>query len=581
MNNTNLSSMQNSIVPLSQLDKCVHLLDDIIKYQDSGLPTSLNQLYPDFCNYALFLEGVQYPFFYKFRHIIGTNIVKLFSFLSKKTNEFKYRLTSDEAFYFLCAFGKEFGIDNVREIFDTINLSSSIYSSAINALENCKKEEFCKALNSIDCTDFMKTLWFFRFVVYGVTSISKDWKGNLDYYNMWFHDTTYGFIFNKDIRGTYDNDFIESKINDFIYCKSKRNDLTSYIISHINIDEKDYYAKFNAELWKKMFEDKFKDYNKLIKFVYDNSKVTSEALESMCREYGEGFIISALYSHKDILSSRLGNDFIKELEIIKAKYPINDAAGLMFAYYVVLYLGKISIIYSLAKDVISSDENEILSRILNRFFDLGALTNNIIECISHNVKQPIVVTTKIDSSTTNKTLVTNPNKKRLGYCINISKRYSEIRNDEMYTQTLRYLYQYLSGTFYEMNENEREADLVLTLNTIQFIDCPEADFIYIFGGIVNEDDVSKEPIIKWIYNDKNEMAAFFIACCSENKETNGADLNPGLFTRKKCKQCCYSFNGESIYLFSNKDDAIKHYDRWAKIITECGKLAKRKIESRR
>lgn len=73
------------------------------------------------------------------------------------------------------------------------------------------------------------------------------------------------------------------------------------------------------------------------------------------------------------------------------------------------------------------------------------------------------------------------------------------------------------------------------------------------------------------------MAAFFIACCSENKDINGTDLKPRLFSRTKCKQCCYSFNGESIYLFSNKDDAIKHYDRWAKIITECGKLAKRKM----
>ena len=581
MNNTNLSSMQNSIVPLSQLDKCVHLLDDIIKYQDSELPTSLNQLYPDFCNYALFLEGVQYPFFYKFRHIIGTNIVKLFSYLLKKTNEFKYRLTSDEAFYFLCAFGKEFGIDNVREIFDKINLSSSIYSSAINALENCKKEEFCKALNSIDCTDFMKTLWLFRFVVYGVTSISKDWKGNLDYYNMWFHDTTYGFIFNKDIDRASANNFIDNKISDFIFSRYQRSDLASYIISHISLDEKDHYARFNLELWQNIFEGTFKDCRKLGKFVYDNSKVADELFETMCLKSGKSFLIYAIYSHKDILSQRLGTDFFKELEIIKAKYPINDAAGLVFAYYVMLYLGKIAIIYSLVKDVISFDENEDLSKILNRFSDLWALTENITGCIFSDVTQPIAVKNQMPSSTTNNTLVTNPDKVRLGYCINISKRYSEIRNDEMYTQTLRYLYQYLSGTFHKMNKHERDADPVLNLNTTQYIDCPEADFIYIFGGNVNEDDISKEPIIKWIYNDKNEMAAFFIACCSENKETNGADLNPGLFTRKKCKQCCYSFNGESIYLFSNKDDAIKHYDRWAKIITECGKLAKRKIESRR
>ena len=569
--------MQNNIVPLSQLDKCVHLLDDIIKYQNSELPAYLNQLYPSFCNYVIFIEGLQYPFFYKFRFVLGENFIILFMHLSNKTNEIKYRLTSDEAYCFLFALSKEFGFDNVREIFDTINLSSSVYSSVIDALENCEKDKFCATLNSIECTDFMKTLWLFRFVVYGVTTIPKDWKGTLNYYNMWFYDNTYGFIFNKDIKRTYENNFIESKINDFIYCKSQRNDLTSYITNLIALDEVDYYAKFDVKLWNKIFEDKFKDYAKLIKFVYNNSKVENDSFESMCHEYGEGFLASALYSHKDILSLRLGNDFIKELEIIKAKYPINDAAGLMFAYYVVLYLGKISIIYSLAKDVISSDENEILSRILNRFFDLGSLTNNIIECISHNVKQPIVVTTKMDSSTTNKTLVTNPNKKRLGYCINISKRYSEIRNDEMYTQTLRYLYQYLSGTFHKMNEHERETDLVLNLNTTQYIDCPEADFIYIFGGNVNEDDVSKEPIIKWIYNDKNEMAAFFIACCSENKDINGTDLKPRLFSRTKCKQCCYSFNGESIYLFSNKDDAIKHYDRWAKIITECGKLAKRKM----
>ena len=390
MNNINLSSMQNNIVSLSQLDKCVHLLDDIIKYQDSELPVSLKQLYPDFCNYVLFLEGLQYPFFYKFRLVIGKNIVILFSHLSKKTKEFKYRLTSDEAFNFLCALCKDFGFDNVREIFDTIKLPSSIYSLAINALEKCEKDVFCNTLNSVDCTDFMITLWRFRFVIYGVTSISKDWEGNLNYYNMWFHDTTYGFIFNKDIKEPYDNNYIESKINDFIYGKSQRNDFTSYIISNICIDEKDYYAKFNVELWKKMFEDKFKDNNKLRKFVYDNSKVTNNSIESICHELGVSFFVSALYSHKDILSSRLGNNFLKELEILKAKYPIHDV-GLMFTYYVVLYLGKISIIYSLIKDVISFDENESLSKILNRFSDLWLFTKNITECISSDVKQQIVV----------------------------------------------------------------------------------------------------------------------------------------------------------------------------------------------
>ena len=576
MNNINLTNMQNNIVPLSQLDKCVHLLDDIIKYQNSELPAYLNQLYPSFYNYVIFIEGLQYPFFYKFRFVLGENFITLFMHLSNKTNEIKYRLTSDEAYCFLFALSKEFGFDNVREIFDTINLSSSVYSSVIDALENCEKDKFCATLNSIECTDFMKTLWLFRFVVYGVTTIPKDWKGTLNYYNMWFHDSTYGFIFNKDIKGTYTNNFIDSKVNDFIFGRSQRNDLTSYIISHISLDEKDYYAKFNLELWKNRFENNFKDYSKLRKFVYDNSKVTDESLESMCIELGKGFLVHVIYSHKDVLSPRLGTDFLKELEIIKAKYCIHDVAGTMFAYYVILYLGKISIISNLVKDIMSSDDNKDLSKILNRFSDLWSLTN-ITECISHKEKQPIVITTKMDSSTANKTLVTNPNKERLGYCMNISKRYSKIRNDKMYTLTLRYLYQYLSGTFYEMNKHEKDADPVLNINTTAYIDCTEADFIYIFGGIVNEDGVSKEPIIKWIYNDKNEMAAFFIACCSENKDINGADLKPRLFSRTKCEQCCYSFNGESIYLLSNKDDAIQHYDRWAKIIEKCGNLAMRKM----
>ena len=56
---------------IPSLDKGILLLDAFVKYPDSKLPQNLDEIYKFFFDYVLFVEGLQYPYFYYLNRILS------------------------------------------------------------------------------------------------------------------------------------------------------------------------------------------------------------------------------------------------------------------------------------------------------------------------------------------------------------------------------------------------------------------------------------------------------------------------------------------------------------------------------
>lgn len=80
----------------SNLDKGFLLLNAFVKYQNSELSKNLDETYKHFLDYVLFVEGLQYPFFYCLNRVLSNSetIGKLCTYIINLQCKYDKRLNA-------------------------------------------------------------------------------------------------------------------------------------------------------------------------------------------------------------------------------------------------------------------------------------------------------------------------------------------------------------------------------------------------------------------------------------------------------------------------------------------------------
>ena len=582
---------------MPSLDKGFLLLDTFVKYPDSKLPQDLDEIYKNFLDYVLFVEGLQFPYFYYLNRILSDSetIGKLLKYIRQYQTD--KRLNTKEAYKLLIHINKDFNgneeYDMVRGIFDAFNLPDKVYSPATIALCNNDMESFVKAYENEDCTELMKALWILKFLLYGTVSLAIGDKHEKLYNDIWFNDHAYDvfFYYGYDVKGKTKDDVIKDMMKLFI-SKKYRYDFSQYnpaLISNVTpISNSTKQYKLNDLSW--LNRQNEMNYNETFKgFIKDMNVFSDDSLETDCQNNGSSFLLSSLNYHKDALK----NDFDKSLfDTLSSKWEEihdYDSSPQLYAYYIELYLARISFSYNVVKNVIPN--SNILTEIIARFPDLKKWIigpNSFFDVyfthlfpVNENKVDVIVQEQKPNSkakSVNNSKLNRFPDR-----CDGITK-WCQGEDNETYTSALHYLYLFLTGQI-AFKKSDLKSDEVSSIKLdierkTEFINaerCSEEDFIYILHGKLDEKKVSENPIIEWKKNQKIGtkimMGAFFYVCCGAEigkDELGNLRPNPG-----GCSNC-YSFNGEEVKLSELKNKGIdKYYKFWSAVIRLCCARAKK------
>lgn len=206
----------------SNLDKGFLLLNAFVKYQNSELSEGLDETYENLLDYVLFVEGLQYPFFYCLNRVLSNSetIGKLCTYIINLQCKYDKRLNAKEAYQLLLHINNDFygseDNDLARSILDAFNLPGKVYSPATVALSNKNIDSFIEAFGNEDCTEMMKSLWILKFMLYGTASLEEDEKL---YNSVWFNNQTYDIFFLSDydvVGNTKDKDTIINMMKMFV-----------------------------------------------------------------------------------------------------------------------------------------------------------------------------------------------------------------------------------------------------------------------------------------------------------------------------------------------------------------------------
>lgn len=579
----------------SELDKGFLFLDACINYSGTKLPEDLNEIYECFLDYVLFIEGLQYPFFYRLKRSLsdGNVIKRLVKNIAGKNIQTPTRLNAGEAFDFLCHLDKDFANKNhdenlPRAIFDSYDLPYKVYSQATDALENHDRDAFIDAFHNGDPTEMMKLLWLLRFILYGDTSV-KYKKAPDDFYNrVWFNDHAYDIFFYKESY-SYNKDTIKEKINSFI-CSDYHFNPSEY--HKILLQETTSKYQFNDNLEKCLLKN-IKCYNdELIEHIIkEESFFSYDTLAYYCRENGIGFVLETL-NRNEALKKDFDTSFFEELAA-KSKKTLfaNGTASKLFELYIETCLMRISFAYNMVEDSLSDSSKKFLADVIERFpvlkniitgsdslfeiyftrlFPMGDMNNDKAQTETDN-----------DAKVSERKKIDNHEKYTLGgKSYRIYKLCTGTDNiNETYKKALHYLYSFLTGNkLPESYSGDKTKNLKINIEfPVEYIDkneCSEEDFIYIFEGDKDKTKTSENPVINWSYGTEAEMAAFFLVCCGAEKGKDADDdLNPK--PGKAGARNCYSFNGKNIKLSEKKRETRKYYDSWSKVLSLCVASAKK------
>ena len=580
---------------MPSLDKGFLLLDTFVKYPDSKLPQDLDEIYKNFLDYVLFVEGLQFPYFYYLNRILSDSetIGKLLKYIRQYQTD--KRLNTKEAYKLLIHINKDFNgneeYDMVRGIFDAFNLPDKVYSPATIALCNNDMESFVKAFENEDCTELMKALWILKFLLYGSVSLAIGDEHEKLYNDIWFNDHAYDafFYYGYGVKGKIKDDVIKDMIKLFI-SKKYRYDFSPYNAPVSNFVKR---YKLNDQSWLNKLNET--NYNETInRSIKDVDVFKEDSLETECQNIGISFLLNSLNYHKEALKNDFDKSFFNTLQSECKKMPDNDSIQIFFADYIESCLVRISYSYNVVKNIMPNGNSNILSKIIdlfpdfnkrivgpNSFFDVNftrlfPVKENKNDVIKQNTKpQNIVNNFKKDKFNKKCKGITN-------FCQGL--------DDAIYTRTLHYLYLFLTGkiTFQESELKDDEKDSIDSMkpdvsSVTEYINaerCSEQDFIYILCGETNEEKKpSENPVIEWKEAEetgtKIMMAAFFYVCCGAEIGKDGYQyLSPKIGKKSNC----YSFNGEKVKFSEQKNKGMdKYYIFWKAVIRLCCAKAKQEL----
>ncbi len=581
---------------IPSLDKGILLLDAFVKYPDSKLPQNLDEIYKFFFDYVLFVEGLQYPYFYYLNRILSNpeTIGKLLKYIRQYQTD--KRLNTKEAYKLLIHINKDFNgneeFDMVRGILDAFKLPDKVYSPATDALFNNDIESFIKAFENEDCTELMKALWILKFLLYGSVSLAKG-EGHEKLYNdIWFNDHTYDVFFYYDygIKGEIKDDVIKDVIKVFI-SKKYRYDFSPYYPVPVSNFERQY--KLNDQLWLNRLNEA--NSNETINRSIKDVDVFNEySLETECPNIGSSFLLNSLNYHKEALKNDFDKSFFNTLQSECKKMPDNDSIQIFFADYIESCLVRISYSYNVVKNIMPNGNSNILSKIIDLFpdFNKRIVGPNSFFDVNFTRLFPVKENKNdvIKQNTKPKNIVNNFKKDKFNKKCKGITNFCQGLDDAIYTRTLHYLYLFLTGkiTFQESELKDDEKDSIDSMkpdvsSVTEYINaerCSEQDFIYILCGETNEEKKpSENPVIEWKEAEetgtKIMMAAFFYVCCGAEIGKDGYQyLSPKIGKKSNC----YSFNGEKVKFSEQKNKGMdKYYIFWKAVIRLCCAKAKQEL----
>ena len=561
---------------MPSLDKGFLLLDTFVKYPDSKLPQDLDEIYKNFLDYVLFVEGLQFPYFYYLNRILSDSetIGKLLKYIRQYQTD--KRLNTKEAYKLLIHINKDFNgneeYDMVRGIFDAFNLPDKVYSPATIALCNNDMESFVKAFENEDCTELMKALWILKFLLYGSVSLAIGDEHEKLYNDIWFNDHAYDafFYYGYGVKGKIKDDVIKDMIKLFI-SKKYRYDFSPYNAPVSNFVKR---YKLNDQSWLNKLNET--NYNETInRSIKDVDVFKEDSLETECQNIRISFLLNSLNYHKGALKNDFDKPFFDTLQFECKEMPAPDSIQISFADYIESCLARISFSYNVVKNIIPNG-NSILTKIIDRFPDFNKRivgSNSFFDVYFTHLFPIPIKENKNDVIKQNKKpnskahLVENFQLDRFPKeCKGITKWYQG-EDDETYASALHYLYLFLTGQI-AFKESELKSDEVRSIKLdieieTEFINterCSEEDFIYILHGKIDKKKVSANPIIEWKEDKKIGtkimMGAFFYVCCGAEigkDELGNLKPNPGEYSN------CYSFNGEFVKLSELKNKGIDKY----------------------
>lgn len=580
---------------MPSLDKGFLLLDTFVKYPDSKLPQDLDEIYKNFLDYVLFVEGLQFPYFYYLNRILSDSetIGKLLKYIRQYQTD--KRLNTKEAYKLLIHINKDFNGNEeygmVRGIFDAFNLPDKVYSPATIALCNNDMESFVKAFENEDCTELMKALWILKFLLYGSVSLAIGDEHEKLYNDIWFNDHAYDtfFYYGYGVKGKIKDDVIKDMIKLFI-SKKYRYDFSPYNAPVSNFVKR---YKLNDQSWLNKLNET--NYNETInRSIKDVDVFKEDSLETECQNIGISFLLNSLNYHKEALKNDFDKSFFNTLQSECKKMPDNDSIQIFFADYIESCLVRISYSYNVVKNIMPNGNSNILSKIIDLFpdFNKRIVGPNSFFDVNFTRLFPVKENKNdvIKQNTKPKNIVNNFKKDKFNKKCKGITNFCQGLDDAIYTRTLHYLYLFLTGkiTFQESELKDDEKDSIDSMkpdvsSVTEYINaerCSEQDFIYILCGETNEEKKpSENPVIEWKEAEetgtKIMMAAFFYVCCGAEIGKDGYQyLSPKIGKKSNC----YSFNGEKVKFSEQKNKGMdKYYIFWKAVIRLCCAKAKQEL----
>ena len=445
---------------MSELEKGFLFLDACINYSGTKFPEDLNETYECFLDYVLFIEGLQYPFFYRLKRFLsdGNVINRLVKNIARKNIQIPTRLNAGEAFDFLCHIDKDFANKNhdenlPRAILDSFDLPYKICSQATDALEKHDRGAFINAFHYGDPTEMVKLLWLLRFILYGDTSV-KYKKAPDDFYNcVWFNDHAYDIFFYKESY-SYNEDIVKEKINSFI-CSDYHFNPSEY--NKILLQETTSKYQFNDNLEKCLLKNiRCHNDEHIENTIKKESLFSHDPLAYYCKNNGIGFVLETL-NRNEALKKDFDKSFFEELAA-KSKKALfaNGTASKLFELYIETYLMRISFAYNMVEDSLSDSSKKFLTDVIGRFPNLKNImtgSDSLFEIYftrlfpmdRRNGKDQ--TETEDGVKETKREIIDNHKKHTLGRkSSGIYKQCSGTNNiNETYKKALHYLYSFLTG----------------------------------------------------------------------------------------------------------------------------------------
>ena len=301
-----IKTYQEHLTILPILDLGIGRIRKLLCWPEEHEPSALAPYMPCLFEYIAFSEGVVIPFFQVLHTNLKKHIYSLYVYLRDNGKEPESFLTHDEAFDFLCALGHS----DTRNIIDHYNrFPSNAYTGVINSIHTQDKTAFIAALKGTDCQDLMGVLWTMRYLLFGIQSekdvrIIKRGK-RIQLENLWLTDTWLAPFF-RNIPKEEEERFAEERIK--LLCGF---DTKSFVRRH-RIGRQQYNCDTIAETrpYTHYTDSKRKPWKQFLLESEKKGTTSTSLLSSItynCKIQTYKILLSALRSHKDAISQRIGN----------------------------------------------------------------------------------------------------------------------------------------------------------------------------------------------------------------------------------------------------------------------------------